>query len=86
MKKTNIQITRYRHGDFFVDIVANKEQHMNEAWLFHKDYGVADYMFGVDVKTQNFDQFFRTVEANLPDYINLYMREHSSDDEEEFCF
>jgi len=76
MTKTNIQITRYRHGDFFVDIVANKEQHMNEAWLFHKDYGIADYILGVDVKVQNFDQFFRTLEAILPASIRLYKEDH----------
>lgn len=76
MTKTNIQITRYRHDDFFVDIIVDKANHHRDAWLTHRDYGVSVLMFGEDVKQHTHDQFIRLVELNLDGYIKDYMAEY----------
>lgn len=45
MKKVNIKTTTYDIGDGFrVDIT--QEQQMTEAWIYHEDYGIKEYIFG----------------------------------------
>ena len=41
---TDIKITRYESGDFWVDIIDKPDVY--EAWLSHKKMGVSDMMFG----------------------------------------
>lgn len=80
MEKTNIQITRYRHGEFFVDIIVDKAEHHREAWLTHKDYGVSVLMFGADFKQLYHEQFIRLVEANLESKISIYRNEYMEEE------
>ena len=46
-----------------------------EAWLYNREYGIKDLMFGMPVEQQSFDEFLEIVEANVPEYIELY-KEH----------
>lgn len=77
MKKTDTKITRYEHGNFYVDIVETKEG--IEAWLTYMNYGVSERMFGLIREqhdhTYTDDELLEIVEANLIDYEIMYMRE-----------
>ena len=81
MKKTNTDITRYTDGDFNIDIVVIKGTY--EAWLSHKDIGIAVMMFGTESKEplgalEAFDaycDFKETVEANLKQEERMYLAE-----------
>lgn len=75
MKKTDIEITRYEHGEFWVDIVHEPDGYYS-AWLTHKDYGVSSMMFGAD---EPLDSFITMVEANLDCYIEDYRKEYMDD-------
>lgn len=87
-KNTTIKTTTYEtpFDGFLVDIVeqtdtfANGEtEPMYYAWLYHKDYGVKDLMFGSMAKQhQNKRDFIDMVEANLcnQNYIEGYMEDH----------
>lgn len=44
MKKTNQKITRYEHGDYYIDIVENEDSF--EAWITGKKYGTSELMYG----------------------------------------
>ena len=62
---------------FLVDIVENKELYY--AWLYHKDYGIKELMFG-SAKDQhpNIDDFIDMVEANIDNqyYVLGYKDEY----------
>ena len=47
-----------------------------EAWLYNREYGIKDLMFGMPVEQQSFDEFLEIVEANVPEYIELYKAQH----------
>lgn len=63
----------YEYGDFRIEVI-RREDGWREVWLFHKDYGVKDLMFGVQARGQ---ELLDMIEANLPDYIKLYNAEHN---------
>ena len=77
MEKTNVKITRYKYGDFFVDIVDDGE--VFEAFLLHKDYGVSSMMFGVqkkDIIDGSEERFVNLVEGQIVPYLADYMDEY----------
>lgn len=66
--------TTFADGDFRIDIVEKKSEY--EAWLYHKDYGVKNFMFGSGKQIETFDSFVDLVEANLATYKRIYKDEH----------
>lgn len=66
-------VTLYDVGDDWRVEVIRREDGWREAWLFHKDYGVKDLMFGVQSKGQ---ELLDMIEANLSDYINFYKEQY----------
>lgn len=82
MKKTDTKITRYEHGNFYVDIV--ETENGIEAWLTHMNYGVSGMMFRLfreqHDRTYTDDELLEIVEENLDNYemkycTNMYMLE-----------
>lgn len=71
MKRTDIKITRYKDGEFYIDIVELESTY--EAWLSHNSYGISDLMFGVPKTQQSLHEFVELVEINLVDYERYYM-------------
>ena len=59
----------YEHGDYLITVVTrfNRE---HEAWLTHRDYGEALFMFGTETGT--FEEFEKLVDENLYEYIEEY--------------
>lgn len=64
-------------GGFKVDIVETDT--MFEAWLWHDNYGIKDYMFGYREKDMNIENFIILVEYNIANskryYKNRYMED-----------
>ena len=77
MEKTNIKITRFADGDWFVDVVENEETY--EAWLQHKDYGISSLMFGMMKKDKTFEEFCETAKMNLDNQKDFYQEEYMDD-------
>lgn len=75
MERTDTKIIRFKHGDFFVDIVELDD--MYEAWLRHKNYGISDMMFGDPKEYGDLNWFLDLVEANLDEYEEGYMEEYA---------
>ena len=77
MKKAGIFSDIYEtgHENFLVEIDAEESADGVEygAWLYRKDMGVKMYMFGV--YDLNYAEFISLVEANLPDYYDMYDEE-----------
>lgn len=72
MKKTNTKIERYKHGNYLVDIVHEKDG-TNSAWLQHKDFGISSLMFEMN---EPINIFLDIVEKNLENYIRNYQNEY----------
>lgn len=84
MKELAISTTTYEVlGDFRVDIVHNRadEDSNWEAYLYHKNYGVKDLMFGVSDKDESFTGFLELVLGNLGKYVSYYYEDHMVEDE-----
>lgn len=58
----------YEHGDYLITVVTrfNRE---SEAWLSHRDYGEALFMFGTETSIEEFEKL---VAENLDEYIEQY--------------
>lgn len=83
--------TYWIRDKWFVDITISpdKDAHIIEAWLYHKDYGIKDMMYGeawddtekhtIQDKPEyihTYEQFLAIVESNIPDYMKIYQDEY----------
>ena len=88
MKKSNFKTETFTwDGGFMVDVVTTSDTY--EAWIYHKDYGIKELMFGMPKKQQSYEKFIEIVEWNVDDDIFAYMEQHMDgdfdDDDEEVC-
>lgn len=75
VKVESDHIAVFSYGDFFVDVCKTRNMDgFMEAWLYHKDGGVKDFMFAV--QEEELERFAALVEANLPGYIRDYENEY----------
>lgn len=74
-KVKELKTTVYEYGNFYIDITNDGE--LLEAYLYHKDYGVKNLMFGACLEQFSYDEFVEMVESNLEyePYICNYMKE-----------
>lgn len=80
-KKENIKIETFDvRNDFYVDIIDNPEKESYEAFIYEKDCGIKDFMFGCP-KTQNtYEEFLELIECSLTDYKITYLEEREKDE------
>lgn len=68
-----VQTLTFDVGDgFFVDIVTDNPHKEYDAWLYHKDYGVKQLMFGGTFEQNRYKDFLNLVEVNLDGYEHDY--------------
>ena len=74
MQKLDLKTTVYGFDDGFrVDVVDNKLKY--EAWIYHVDYAIKHYMFGIPQETGSDDEyasFLDMVIANFDGYREGY--------------
>ena len=79
MTISDIKVTRFIYGNFYVDVCDHGTGF--DAWISNLNYGVAMMMFGMSAQQSDgimtFERFCEIVEANLEEYIGFY--------EEEYC-
>lgn len=76
MKKTTIKTTTYNYdGNFYVDTV--EQGNLIEFWLYHKDYGRKNLMFGIDKK--HIEDIESIILANIDKSIALYKIDYMQD-------
>ena len=58
-----VQTQTFTVGDgFLVDIIVDALNEMYEAWIYHRDYGIKELMFGCEWKQNCYKEFFDTVD------------------------
>ena len=74
MKETlGVQTQTFTVGDgFLVDIIVDALNEMYEAWIYHRDYGIKELMYG---------EFFDTVDLAVEDYKHYYMKSRRYEEE-----
>ncbi len=80
IKRTNEKATLYEHGDYRVCVIEKGD--MFEAWLAHKEYGVASLMFGWPKvqpvepdKVYSLNEFLDMVKNSLEEHKRIYFDE-----------
>ncbi len=80
MERTDIKITRYVDGDFWVDVVEATDFDGVEVWLTHKKYGISTMMFGEPYEQMGYripyDFILEIIESNLPEYEQSYIDDY----------
>ena len=74
LKKKEIYVLSYKKG-FSVDIVVNDKNYI-EFWLHHKDYSIKEFMFGVEKKHDNLEEYVELLLANIDQYYKSYINEY----------
>lgn len=90
MKKIELTTVTFEADyGFMIDIVdnANAKYPTWDVWLYRKDYGIKEYMFGLPKdRTSNIDAVVAIVESNLEDhsYYSNYDDEYAQDADREY--
>lgn len=70
--------TFYVGQGFMIDIIRDTDpmygQCKNEAYIYHKEYGVKNLMFGDDSSTPGY--FKSLVFSNMNDYMDIYRKDY----------
>lgn len=79
-------IATYDYNGFIVDLI--QEDNVVGGWLRHKDYGVATYLFGIEISNgfnaSNVITFFEDYLANcIEDHIDDYICDYAPELENE---
>lgn len=82
MKETlGVQTQTFTVGDgFLVDIIVDALNEMYEAWIYHRDYGIKELMFGCEWKQNCYKEFFDTVDLAVDDYKHYYTKSRKSEE------
>ena len=76
-KTQNTETYEYKDG-FMIDITEVNDKYglMYGAWVYHKDYGIKDYIIGVMAKDYNTkEDFIQTIFETVDDDIEFYIDE-----------
>lgn len=68
-----ITTTYEMNNGFMIDIIENDETY--HAWIYKKNMGVKDLMFGVRKEQQTKNEFINIVLNNLPEYEEAYLEQ-----------
>lgn len=74
LEKKEIYVLNYRDG-FKVDIVVNEEDFV-EFWLYHKDYAVKEFLFGVLKESDSVEDYVDLMLSNIEENIKEYSAVH----------
>ena len=83
-ENTDVIFTQYIDGEFVIEILEYPDTF--EAWVYHKDYGVKELMWGcpkVQPNGHDVDRegFLEMVEYNRAEYEEGFLEEYAEDDE-----
>lgn len=74
LEKKEIYVLNCRDG-FKVDIVVNEEDFF-EFWLYHQDYAVKEFLFGVKKESDSVEEYVDLMLSNIEENIKEYSAVH----------
>lgn len=51
--------------DTYVDVIINRLDNVYEAYVYYSDSGKKEYLFGLPIEQQSYEEFLRIVESNI---------------------
>ena len=74
IEKKNILNIQFEN-DFLVDVFETDKKNI-EFWLYHKDYGIKSFMFGIPYEEKHNEKYLlELINNNIKKYIDLYKEE-----------
>ena len=76
MKKADVKITVYEmEDDFFVEAYPNDD--IIEFWIYHRNYGIKSFMFGIPEKYFNKGNTIEhLIKGNFTEYKSSYIQDY----------
>lgn len=74
LEKKEIYVLNYRDG-FKVDITVNDNNYV-EFWLYHEDYAVKEFLFGVLKESDSVEDYVDLMLSNIDENIKEYSAVH----------
>ena len=76
MKKADVKITVYEMKDnFFVEVYKNND--IFEFWIYHRNYGIKEFMFGIPEKYFNKGNTIEhLIKSNFERQKDFYIQEY----------
>lgn len=65
---------------FIVEVLNNTLEDTYEAWIYHKDYGTKNLMFGMPVAQQRYKDFLECVECDIEEQKRIYSEDYIYED------
>lgn len=65
--------------EWLIDIVTDDEEKTYTAFLYHRNYGIKEMMFGVYMKDTSLEDFIDDVRLNADDYIAQYVEDYMTE-------
>lgn len=76
MKLTNIITETYEIRDGFRIDITHEEDGYKFAWIYHKDFGIKNGMFGMQMKIEEFIYVvYKQIDEYIEDYIERFAPE-----------
>lgn len=73
-KKYNKKILVYEiKYDFIVEVIKDDKDNTSEFWLYHKDYGIKMFMYGIECDEKEYEEL---IFSDINSYINIYKKEY----------
>ena len=81
-KEKSISTATYSYDpgrEWLIDIVTDEEEKTYTAFLYHRNYGIKEMMFGVYMKDTSLEDFIDDVRLNADDYIAQYVEDYMTE-------
>lgn len=74
-KSINVDVYTDKSGQYIIEVctISDGNKKTYEAWLYRRNYGRKDFMFGAMADSTTYDAFLEMVDYNLP-YILIHQR------------
>lgn len=65
--------------EWFIDIVTDEEEKTYTAYLYNKNYGIKEMMYGVYMDKHGLEDFIDDIRLNASDYIEQYVEDYMTE-------
>ncbi len=81
-KEKSISTATYSYDpgrEWLIDIVTDEEEKTYTAFLYHRDYGIKEMMYGVYMEKHSLEDFLLDIDMTASDYIENYVEDYMTE-------
>lgn len=65
--------------EWLIDIVTDEEEKTYTAFLYHRNYGIKEMMYGVYMEKDSLEDFLLDIDMTVSDYIEQYVEDYMTE-------